>query len=481
MVYPRILTLRATGLASAFLAFLLPVFLSNAANLVTNPGFESGTTGWSAFGPDSLSAPTTLPHTGSHSVFVQGRTDTWNGVAQSMFNILQPGTTYTISAWVQLASGANQQVSLTMTKTDANGITYQNVASVTATSTGWTQLVGTYPLTISGTLTNLTLYMEGPPAGVSFYADDFDVEPPVITPIGSIDATQLHQTIEGFGGAIAFYNNWVTAHPYKQEMYTNMFKGLNLGILRLGNWFTYQGVANFDPDTVDIVSNANRIMGTSVKIQMSSWSPPAFLKSNGDVNNGGTLVMTNGGFAYTNFANYWYDSLLAYQSNGIVPTWVSIQNEPDWWASYQSCVFHPTEDTVNGTNYASYSKALDATYQRLTNMPSPPKLLAPEVLGIGYSDVQNYAATLNGNSFYGVAHHLYHGGSPDSADTFIGALSGLTNVFPGKPKFQTEYRRDRHDPDGVVDARFPDCGGGQRLYFLESGMAFTWPRPGLAG
>ena len=50
---------------------------------------------------------------------------------------------------------------------------------------------------------------------------------------------------------------------------------------------------------------------------MSSWAPPAFLKSNGQVGNGGTLVYSNGGFAYTNFARYWYDSIQAYQSNGV--------------------------------------------------------------------------------------------------------------------------------------------------------------------
>ena len=45
---------------------------------------------------------------------------------------------------------------------------------------------------------------------------------------------------------------------------------------------------------------------------MSSWAPPAFLKSNGQVGKGGTLIYTNGSFAYTNFAQYWYDSLEAY-------------------------------------------------------------------------------------------------------------------------------------------------------------------------
>jgi glucuronoarabinoxylan endo-1,4-beta-xylanase len=380
-----------------------------------------------------------MSHSGTHSGYVTNRTATWNGVAQSFLGVMQPGVTYSISAWVRLASGGNQSVMLTIQQIDGNGTTYSQAASGTATSTGWIQLNGSFTLTVSGTLTGLRLYMEGPATNVNFYADDFDVEAPVTSPVGEIDANITHQTIEGFGGAIAFYNNWITAHPYKQEMYTDMFQGLNLGILRLGNWFRYQGTVNFDPDTAEIVSNANRVLGHPVAIEMSSWSPPDFLKSNGTTTGGGTLVMTNGGFAYTQFADYWYDSLMWYKTNGIVPTWISIQNEPDWSVSYDSCAFHPTEDTMNGTNYASYAKALDATYQRLNSLPSPPKVLAPEVVGIGYNDVQNYAAYMNSNSFYGVAHHLYHGGSPDSADSFIPALESLTNVFPDKPKFQTEY------------------------------------------
>lgn len=262
---------------------------------------------------------------------------------------------------------------------------------------------------------------------------------PPVPASATIDATRTYQTIEGLGGAIAFYNNWITAHPYKQEIYTNAFAGLNLSMLRLGNWFRYQGTANFDPDASDFVSNANRILGHPVPVLMSSWAPPAFLKSNGQVGNGGTLLYTNGGFAYKQFANYWYDSLAAYKALGVSPTWISIQNEPDWAAGYDSCVFHPKEDTVKGTNYASYSKALDACYQRLTNMPSPPKLLGPECVGLGYNDVQHYAATMHPNSFYGVAHHLYGGSTDGTPDGYKAAMSALTNVFPGKPRFMTEY------------------------------------------
>ena len=257
--------------------------------------------------------------------------------------------------------------------------------------------------------------------------------------IATIDPTKTYQTIEGLGGATAFYAGWITAHPYKQEIYTNAFAGLNLSMLRLGDWYRYPAtLAGFDSAATEIVANGNRVLGHPVPVYMSSWSPPAFLKSNGQVGNGGTLIYTNGGFAYTNFAQYWYDSIQSYKSNGVNLTWVSIQNEPDWVAGYDSCIFHPTEDTVNGTNYASYSKALDAVYNKLTNLPSPPKLLAPEVVHISFNDLKNYAATLNPNSFYGVAHHLYGDGG-GTGDSFLSAISSATNVFPSKPRFMTEY------------------------------------------
>lgn len=253
----------------------------------------------------------------------------------------------------------------------------------------------------------------------------------------TITPSMTYQTIEGLGGATAFYAGWIKDHPYKMEIYTNAFAGLNLSMLRLGNWFRYTN----GPDTAafDIVSNANIVLGHSVPVYMSSWAPPAFLKSNGQVGNGGTLVMSNGVFAYTNFSQYWYDSLLSYRSNGVSPTWISIQNEPDWAASYDSCVFHPTEDTVNGTNYASYSKALDATFQKLTNLPSPPKILGPEVVHIHYNDLVSYASTMNASSFYGVNYHLYGGSTDGSPDGYAGDFQTSTNVFPTKPHFMTEY------------------------------------------
>ena len=72
---------------------------------------------------------------------------------------------------------------------------------------------------------------------------------------------------------------------------------------------------------------------------------------------------------------------------------------------------------MNGTNYASYAKALDAVYQRLTNLPSPPKILSPECVGLGFNDVQNYAATMNGNSFFTASPTIFMAAAPTAPRT----------------------------------------------------------------
>jgi O-glycosyl hydrolase len=320
-----------------------------------------------------------------------------------------------------------------------------------------------------GTVTNLTVNLSaiGGPSGASLVVSNADVYTNTFTvpagaPIGptyltatATDTTPLegegettftvlsrhtatvnsaitYQTIEALGAATAFYDGSLPAHPYAMEIYTNAFAGLNLSMLRLGNWFSYQTpVAGFDKTATEIVSNGSRVLGRPVPVYMSSWSPPGFLKDNGQYGDG-TLLFTNGGYDYAGFAQYWHDSLQAYRSNGVSPTWISIQNEPDFNASYGSCLMLPVENQDGNTN-ACYSNALDSVYLLISNLPSPPKLLAPECIHYSYNDLTNYAVTLNTNHYYGLAHHLY-GDPTDPAD-----LSTLTNLVPSKRRFMTEF------------------------------------------
>jgi len=260
----------------------------------------------------------------------------------------------------------------------------------------------------------------------------------------SLDWATRYQTIEGLGGAICFYNGWFTAHPYKKEIFDYAFSGLNLSMLRIGNW--WRGVNGQDTATYEIVAAANQRLGRPVPILMTSWSPPAYRKSNGEVGHGGTLIQVNGAYDYDGFANYWRDSLQDYIARGVNPTWIGIQNEPDWTADYDSCRFNPSEVPVNGESYASFALAQDAVYQKLqATMANPPKLLGPECVGLygNAAGLRNYMAQMNPNTFYGIAHHLYGGstdGTPDGYNSaFTTVLNSSNTLFPGKPRFMTEF------------------------------------------
>jgi glucuronoarabinoxylan endo-1,4-beta-xylanase len=262
----------------------------------------------------------------------------------------------------------------------------------------------------------------------------------------TINPGKTHQTIEGFGAATAYYQNWIAEHPGKKALYNTFFKGLNLSILRLQNVYRPGKGADFAKNDADIVRGARTSLGRPVRILMSSWSPPAALKSTGNEKKGGTLAQENGKFVYDKFARYWAESLPAYKKAGIVPTWVSIQNEPDWKADWETCLFQPTEATDDkGVALAGYDRALAAVYSRLRAAPGgAPKLLGPETLGIGGRKVQNYLGaedSTTAKQVDGVAYHLYYGGDHQAPDTFIPTLRGVHNAYPNKSKWMTEFGR----------------------------------------
>ena len=54
----------------------------------------------------------------------------------------------------------------------------------------------------------------------------------------SIDPTATAQKVVGFGGGVVYYQDWFTAMSAesKEALYDTAFTGLNLSLLRLGNW-----------------------------------------------------------------------------------------------------------------------------------------------------------------------------------------------------------------------------------------------------
>ena len=64
----------------------------------------------------------------------------------------------------------------------------------------------------------------------------------------SIATDQTYQTVIGFGASLAYYENWLNAHPNKSKIYQAIFGELSLDILRVRNAYYY------DPGMVERVA-----------------------------------------------------------------------------------------------------------------------------------------------------------------------------------------------------------------------------------
>ena len=121
---------------------------------------------------------------------------------------------------------------------------------------------------------------------------------------------------------------------------------------------------------------------------------------------------------------------------------MSIQNEPDWKADWDSCLLKPTEQTAGGIAYAGYDRALAAVADAFHSLPHAPKLVGPDVTGIVGNNVENYIPPDKSEEvsrLYAVCHHLYNGGNPADPNSFLAMMTGIRIAYPDKPKWQTEF------------------------------------------
>jgi glucuronoarabinoxylan endo-1,4-beta-xylanase len=273
---------------------------------------------------------------------------------------------------------------------------------------------------------------------------------PAFAAVVTIIPAERHQTLEGFGASIGWQQDKLVPNP-PPGIYQLLFPDLGLDILRFRNRYqrtTKPEDGNLAQD-VEIFRQASAALGHPPKVMLSAWSPPAALKANHKEDCAGnadcTLIKEDGKFVYEKFAAWWRDSLVHYAELGIVPEWVSIENEPSFIPpSWEGCKFDPTESAA----YPGYDRALTAVHAQLATLPRPPKMLGPEVLGIHWGLLEKYVKPMNQDLVYGVAHHLYERGpdgiwdwmnpGPDSFVDEMQAAAALTK----KPLFQTEFQTD---------------------------------------
>lgn len=135
--------------------------------------FETGKDGWVSRGDTTLSIDSESYYSGSKSLHISGRTDTWQGAAYTLdTKTFLPGSSYSFSAAAMQASGSSEELRLTLQYTDAGGETaYDTVASATAASKTWTKLENK-SYKIPAGASDLLLYVESVDSTTDLYLDE---------------------------------------------------------------------------------------------------------------------------------------------------------------------------------------------------------------------------------------------------------------------------------------------------------------------
>lgn len=327
-----------------------------------------------------------------------------------------------------------------------------------------------------------------PPANEADYPKIVDAKAPAENAAVAIALDSRFQTIEGFGAAAAWYEELAVGQVPK-GMYELMFPELGIDIIRFRNRYNrkdyHDGHMDWD---VEIYKRGSEALGRPLKAMIAAWSPPAALKANGEEkcknNDDCTLAKENGQFVYEKYADFWVESLKHYADLGVVPEYVSIQNEPDFIPpDWEGCKFTPTETT----KYPGYDKALVAVAAKLKAAHITTKLLGPEVLGIHNHRMQDYLNPTIHNLVYGVEHHIYEKGDDNvwdwrdpGPDSFLDEMQSVA-ALTTKPLFQTEFGTDE---DKGIDGGFETAWLMHHSLVTEGIASFVywelfWPGKGL--
>ena len=133
--------------------------------------FENGTDWWSGRGNASVSSSSARAYSGSKSLYVSGRTDTWNGAAIELdANTFKAGSSYSFGAMVYQNSGSATTMQISMQYTQNGSEKYASVASANAANGQWTKLENTN-FTIPAGASKCILYVEAPNSRTDFYID----------------------------------------------------------------------------------------------------------------------------------------------------------------------------------------------------------------------------------------------------------------------------------------------------------------------
>jgi O-glycosyl hydrolase len=175
-------------------------------------------------------------------------------------------------------------------------------------------------------------------------------------------------------------------------------------------------------------------LNPSLKLMANPWSPPGWMKANGQMNNlnhAGTLLSSS----YGPLAQYFVKFLQGYAAQGVPIAAITPQNEPNYATAYPGMDFSvQSEASFIGNNLGPALAQAN---------------LSPAVLGTDFNTnvLNDYAEPLmrdaNASKYLaGTAWHCYAGN--------LNAISTMHAAFPNKDDYETECS-DGIDPQNAIE------------------------------
>ncbi len=173
-----------------------------------------------------------------------------------------------------------------------------------------------------------------------------------------------YQTVTGFGGALteaSAMNYHDMDESQKQAFLRDCFspEGLNYnsGRIHIGACDFSRGLYSYcdtpddtelktfsidcdRPYTLPFLQDIKAFRGEELPLLASPWSPPAWMKTNGDMLHGGKLKKEY----YGVYAQYIVKFLTAYEKEGLPVERLTIQNEPKAVQIWESCIYTAEEE-----------------------------------------------------------------------------------------------------------------------------------------
>jgi len=301
-----------------------------------------------------------------------------------------------------------------------------------------------------------------------------------------VNTSRQHQTLVGIGAALTdaaaetFYKLDEDQQKLFMEAYYSSDNGIGYSLARTiihscdfsSGSYTYVEEGDADLKTFNIDHDreyrlpftklAIAAAGGKLRTYASPWSPPAFMKTNGNMLEGGKLKPE---FAQA-WANYYGKFIKAYESEGI-PIWgLSIQNEPMATQRWESCIYTAEEERDFLKNFLGPTLEREGLGDKKIIVWDHNRDLLFERANVILSDPE-------ANKYvWGTGFHWYEDWK-DGVPMFKN-VAQVNDAFPDKKLIFTEGCNERFDMERIEDPKLSERYGKSMINDFNNGtVAWT--------